>query len=100
MSKQKKQEKPRVFFSIDKTRDERYFIELYGDASGLDMPGPCRFCGELAFHLFEETVETRKRRLASNKVDRFLCCDEPECLAKALPEIYEKFLEYFRRQAQ
>ncbi|MBI5140153.1 MAG: hypothetical protein HZA94_01775 [Candidatus Vogelbacteria bacterium] len=89
MSKPNK--KPRTFLSIFTTKDEKYFLELFGNMIGIKTPGACKFCGEKAYHTFEESTDDEEGNLVDSEPQRFLCCDGAECLAKALPEIFAKF---------
>lgn len=82
---------PRTLFSILKTRDRRYFKELFGNMMGIKIPGPCRFCKKEAYHIFETTLDGEDQQLTDEKVFRFLCCDDALCLSKAMPELFEKF---------
>ena len=82
--------------SVLKTRDKNYFKELFNnlsDITGISVPGECNFCQDKAWHIFEETIEDKKGRLASTESNFFLCCDNAQCLARAMPEIFQKFLQ-------
>ncbi len=82
--------KQRVFLSVTKVSSQGYFEDLYNSVPGMDIPGPCKFCGQMAWHLFEETSSSTGE-IEDSETNYFLCCDRPKCLARAMPEIFEKF---------
>ena len=85
---------PPFLMSIAMTRDKEYFEELYNSINSITeiaVPGKCNFCGKRAWHIIEQVIEDEDGMLEYDKTMPFLCCDEGQCLAKALPELFAKF---------
>lgn len=95
--------KLKFYLSVLKTTDKKYFRELFNsltDMTGLEIPGKCKFCEQEAWHIIEETFDDNSGKIKSIKTNHFLCCDEGSCLAKALPELFEKIKKHILKKVE